>query len=211
VCWSVRRIPSSAAPLDRGRGGDDDKPYVWPSTEAPPVVAPCTQSWDRQVNDYVKWTTTSSTCVFVKSSSATFVRERNPRFQSMRVSSLLLPSRRVFLASLCPCVGIFFIFHATNPSVQILMNLQIVVRLGLGRIEEKDMRKTYRKERWCWRRWCELGGGTSTEKLDPGGIGRNMTGLQIQRTWREEDLSGNLFTKAIGLVSSGELGTMMAI
>jgi hypothetical protein len=58
---------------------DITEPYVWPSTEAPPVVVPCTRSWDRQVNDYVdniKWTTTSTTCVFVKSSPATFVRER---------------------------------------------------------------------------------------------------------------------------------------
>jgi hypothetical protein len=58
-----------------------------------------------------------TTCVFVKSPSATFVRERNPRFRSLRVSSPLLPSRRVFLASLCSCIWIFFIFHATNPSV----------------------------------------------------------------------------------------------
>jgi hypothetical protein len=28
----------------------------------------------------------------------------------------LLPSRRVFLASLCSCVGKKFVFHATNPS-----------------------------------------------------------------------------------------------
>jgi hypothetical protein len=71
------------------RGGDDDKPYVWPSTGAPPVVAPCTWSRDRQVNhyiDYVKWTTTSTPCVFIKSPSATFVRERNPRYRSSRVS-----------------------------------------------------------------------------------------------------------------------------
>jgi hypothetical protein len=53
VCWSVRRIPSSAAPLDRGCGGDNDKPYVRPSTEVPSVVAPCTRSWDCQVNNYV--------------------------------------------------------------------------------------------------------------------------------------------------------------
>jgi hypothetical protein len=59
-------------------------------------------------------------CVFVESPSATFVRERNPRFWSSRVSSLLLPSRRVFLASLCSCVGIFFVFHATNPSERIM-------------------------------------------------------------------------------------------
>jgi hypothetical protein len=52
-----------------------------------------------------KWTTTSTTCVFVESSSATFVWERNPCFRSSRVSSLLLPSRRVFLASLCSCIG----------------------------------------------------------------------------------------------------------
>jgi hypothetical protein len=40
------------------------EPYVWPSTVAPPVVAPCTRSCDRQVNnyvDYVKWTTTTTT------------------------------------------------------------------------------------------------------------------------------------------------------
>jgi hypothetical protein len=88
-CWSVRRIPSSAAPLDRGRGGVDDKPYVYPSTGAPPVVAPCTRSRDRQVNhyvNYVKWTTTSTTCIFLDSPSATFVRERNPRYRSSRVS-----------------------------------------------------------------------------------------------------------------------------
>jgi hypothetical protein len=116
VCWSVRRIPSSAAPLDRGHGGDDDKPYVWPSTEVPLVVAPCTRSWDRQVNDYVKWTTMSTTCVFFKFPSAMFVRERNPHFRSSRVSSPLLPSRRVFLSSLCSCVGNFFVFYAMNPS-----------------------------------------------------------------------------------------------
>jgi hypothetical protein len=54
-----------------------------------PVVAPCTRSRDRQVNhyvDYVKWTTTSTTCIFVESPSATFVRERNPRYRSSRVS-----------------------------------------------------------------------------------------------------------------------------
>jgi hypothetical protein len=37
--------------------------------------------------------------------------------RSSRVSSPLLPSRRVFLASLCSCAVIFFVFHATNPSV----------------------------------------------------------------------------------------------
>jgi hypothetical protein len=65
------------------------EPYVWPSTEAPPVMAPCTRSWDRQVNDYVdyvKWTTTSTTCVFIESSLTTFVQEHNPRFRSSRVS-----------------------------------------------------------------------------------------------------------------------------
>jgi hypothetical protein len=34
---------------------DVTKPYVWPSTEVPPVVAPCTRSWDCQVNDYVDY------------------------------------------------------------------------------------------------------------------------------------------------------------
>jgi hypothetical protein len=34
---------------------DVTEPYVWLSTEAPPVVTPCTWSWDRQVNDYVDY------------------------------------------------------------------------------------------------------------------------------------------------------------
>jgi hypothetical protein len=57
--------------------------------------------------EIVKWTTTSTTCVFVKSSSTTFVREHSPRFRSSRVSSPLLPSHRVLMASLCSCVGKF--------------------------------------------------------------------------------------------------------
>jgi hypothetical protein len=36
--------------------------------------------------EIVKWTTTSTTCIFVESSSTTFVQERNPRFRSSRVS-----------------------------------------------------------------------------------------------------------------------------
>jgi hypothetical protein len=43
--------------------------------------------------EIVKWMTMSTTCVFVKSSSATFVQECKPRFWSSRVSSSLLPSR----------------------------------------------------------------------------------------------------------------------
>jgi hypothetical protein len=41
------------------------------------------------------------------SSSTMFVRELNPCFRSLRVSSLLLPSRRVLLTSLFSCVGKF--------------------------------------------------------------------------------------------------------
>jgi hypothetical protein len=74
--------------LPRWTEGMDDviEPYVWPSTEAPPVVAPYTRSWDRQVK--------STTCVFVKASSTMFVRKHKPRFRSSRVTFLLLPSRR---------------------------------------------------------------------------------------------------------------------
>jgi hypothetical protein len=57
VWRSVQRIPSSAAPLDRGRGGVDVKLHVCASTGALPLVAPGTRSCDRQVNhdvDYVK-------------------------------------------------------------------------------------------------------------------------------------------------------------
>jgi hypothetical protein len=53
------------------------------------VVAPCTRSRDRQVNhyvDYVKWTTSSTMCIFLDSPSTTFMRERNPHYRSSRVS-----------------------------------------------------------------------------------------------------------------------------
>jgi hypothetical protein len=86
--WSRRSFGGSLLPLPRWTEGMEDvtEPYVWPNTEEPPVVAPCTRSWDRQVNVYVKWTTMFTTCVFVESSSTTFVRERNPHFRSSRVS-----------------------------------------------------------------------------------------------------------------------------
>jgi hypothetical protein len=56
--WRRRRsFSGSLLPLPRWTEGMEDvtKPYVWLSTEAPPVVAPCTRSWDRQVNDYVDY------------------------------------------------------------------------------------------------------------------------------------------------------------
>jgi hypothetical protein len=90
--WRRRRSSGgSLLPLPRWTEGMEDvtELYVWPSTKAPPVVTPCARSWDRQVNeyvDYVKWTTTSTMCIFVESSSTTFVWERNPRFRSSRVS-----------------------------------------------------------------------------------------------------------------------------
>jgi hypothetical protein len=59
----------------------------------------------------------STTYVFIESSSAKFVWEHNPRFRSSRVSSPLLPSHRVFLASFVFMRRKFFVFYATNPSV----------------------------------------------------------------------------------------------
>jgi hypothetical protein len=62
--WRRRRsFDGSLLPLPRWTEGMEviTEPYVWPRTEAPPVMAPCTRSWDRQVNDYVKWMTTSTT------------------------------------------------------------------------------------------------------------------------------------------------------
>jgi hypothetical protein len=89
--WMRRSSDGSLLPMPRWTEGMEvaTELYVWPSTEVPPVVAPCTRSRDRQVNhyvDYVKWTTTSTTCVFLDSPSTTFVRERNPRYRSSRVS-----------------------------------------------------------------------------------------------------------------------------
>jgi hypothetical protein len=69
--------------------------YVWPSTVAPPVVAPCTRSCDRQVNNYVKWTTTSNTSSEwlrrLRASSSSLHWQRlcrnvKSRFRSSRVS-----------------------------------------------------------------------------------------------------------------------------
>jgi hypothetical protein len=101
-------------------------------------VRRCRRLW-RLVHDLeiVKWTTTSTmrktmstTCVFVKSPSAMFVRERNSRFRSSRVSSSLLPSRRVFLASLCSCVGKFLFpmlrTHQHVGSEQVIKNGVII-------------------------------------------------------------------------------------
>jgi hypothetical protein len=64
--WRRRSSGGSLLPLPRWTEGMEDvtESYVWPSTEAPLVVAPCTRSWDRRVNDYVdyvKWTTLSTT------------------------------------------------------------------------------------------------------------------------------------------------------
>jgi hypothetical protein len=89
--WRRRSSGGSLLPLPRWTEGMEvvTEPYVYPSTGAPSVVAPCTRSRDRQVNhyvDYVKWTTMSTTCVFLDSPPATFVRERNPRYRSSRVS-----------------------------------------------------------------------------------------------------------------------------
>jgi hypothetical protein len=72
---------------------------------------------------------------FVKSPSATFVRERNPHFWSLRVSSPLLPSRRVFLASLCSCVEIFC-FPCYKPISDIRA---ISMRSWYARLEHMEM------------------------------------------------------------------------
>jgi hypothetical protein len=55
--WRRRSSGGFLLPLPRWTEGMEDviEPYVWRSTEAPQVVAPCSRSCNRQVNDYVDY------------------------------------------------------------------------------------------------------------------------------------------------------------
>jgi hypothetical protein len=55
--WRRRSSGKSLLLLPRWTKGMEviTEPYVYPSMGAPPVVAPCTRSRDRQVNHYVDY------------------------------------------------------------------------------------------------------------------------------------------------------------
>jgi hypothetical protein len=98
--WRRRSSSGSLLPMPRWTEGMEDvtELYVWPSTVALPVVAPCTRSCDYQVKnyvDYVKWTTTLTTSSErlrrLRASLSILHRQRlygnvKSRFRSSRVS-----------------------------------------------------------------------------------------------------------------------------